>query len=137
LFVSQAQKELTHNEALARIDALLHPVIEDKQSAPPLGLVDADDGKCWLVVSSATGDWLGKEGQIARWSGGSWRFLLPVEGMTLWDHAGPARLFYIDGDWTAGPAITNPTGGSTVDVEARTALIAMLDHLRQISNIAT
>jgi hypothetical protein len=136
LFVGQAQKELTHNEALARIDALLHPVVEERLIAPPAGLLDTDDGKCWLVDSPATGLWLGKESQIARWSGGSWRFLMPVEGMSLWYRAGTARLFYIEGDWVDGPAIANPTGGATVDAEARSALVAILDHLRQISNIA-
>ncbi len=36
LAVSQAQKGITYYEALARIDALLHPVAQDERSAPPV-----------------------------------------------------------------------------------------------------
>jgi Protein of unknown function (DUF2793) len=137
LFVSQAQKEVTHNEALARIDALLHPVVQDNLTAPPTALVEADDGKCWLIAAPAIGIWSGKERQIARWSGGSWRYLLPVDGMAIWHAIDQVRFFYIDGDWVSSSAIANPSGGATVDIEARAAIVAILDHLRQISSIAS
>lgn len=52
LAVSQAQKEITHNEALVLVDALLHPIIEDRLSIPPVATV-ADIGKCWLVGTAA------------------------------------------------------------------------------------
>lgn len=51
LAVSQAQKEITHNEALALIDALVHPVVEEQLSVPPAP-TDADIGKCWLIGSA-------------------------------------------------------------------------------------
>lgn len=136
LFVGQSQKEMTHNEALARIDALLHPVIEDRLSAPPTGLDVGDDGICWLIEPVATGIWAGKERQIARWSGGSWRYLLPAGGMSLWNASDELRHFYIDGDWVAEPAIADPAGGSVIDIEARAAIDAILSHLRRISSIA-
>jgi hypothetical protein len=135
LYVGQAQKELTHNEALARIDALLHPVAEAKLAAPPVGLTDASDGLCWLIDSSATGAWLGLTGQLARWSGGSWRYIVPVAGMTIWLASIDKRLFYIAGAWVEANAIDNPIGGTIIDAEARAATIAILEHLRQISYI--
>jgi hypothetical protein len=135
LFVGQAQKELTHNEALARIDALLHPVVEDWISVPPTSLNIADDGKCWLIAAAPTGLWTGKAGQIARWSGGSWRYLLPVEGMDIWYASEEKRLFYIDGVWIEPVPINSPSGGAAIDVEARAAITAILTHLRQISYI--
>lgn len=135
LYVGQAQKELTHNEALARIDALLHPVAEAKLAEPPAGLTDISDGLCWLIDSAATGAWLGRAGQLARWSGGSWRYIMPVAGMTLWLASEGKRLFYIAGAWVEPNAIDNPAGGSVIDVEARAATIAILEHLRQISYI--
>jgi Protein of unknown function (DUF2793) len=130
LFVGQSQKEVTHNEALARIDALLHPVIEAELAAPPAPLGLGDDGRCWLVANAAIGAWAGKSGQIARWSGGSWRYLSPCEGMMLWDENIGKRRFYISGVWTVSTAITDPAGGSVIDIEARAALVAILQHLR-------
>jgi hypothetical protein len=135
LFVGQSQKETTHNEALVRIDALLHPVVGDTASTPPAALGDESDGLCWLVGAGATGVWNGRVGQIARWSAGSWRYVLPVDGMTLWHAVEEKRYFYIDGQWVSGVAISNPAGGAVVDTEARQAINAILDHLRQISSI--
>jgi hypothetical protein len=135
LFVGQAQKEITHNEALARIDALLHPVVEASLAAPPNALGPASDGLCWLIAPSATGVWAGKDKQIARWSGGSWRYLSPVVGMSIWLKNANKRLFYIGSSWVEPPPISNPSGGAVVDVEARAAIGAILAHLRQISDI--
>ena len=135
LYVGQSQKEITHNEALARIDALLHPVVEAKLTTPPAGLTDSSDGLCWLIGSPANGLWEGRSEQIARWSGGSWRYLEPVSGMTLWLVSGNKRLFYIAGAWVEPSAINSPAGGTVIDNEARAAVIAILDHLRQVSSI--
>ena len=49
LAVGQAQKEITHNQALVRIDALLQPLVEAELSAPPASLAESQAGKCWLV----------------------------------------------------------------------------------------
>ena len=133
LYVGQAQKEITHNEALARIDALLHPVVEDSVANPPIGLTAASDGLCWLISASATGVWSGRSGQIARWSGGSWRYINAVEGMVILHKSQGVRLFYIGGGWFAPQPIANPVSGSVIDVEARAAIISILAYLRQIS----
>ena len=55
--------------------------------------------------------------------------------MTIWLVSGGKRLFYIAGSWVEPNAIDSPFGGTVIDVEARAALIAILDHLRQISSI--
>lgn len=136
LYVGQSQKEITHNEALARIDALLHPVVQDRIATPPVGLTAASDGLCWLITAPATGVWTGRDKQIARWSGGSWRYLSPVAGMTIWIAALEKRLFYIDDVWFEPGAIANPVGGSVIDTESRAAIVAILSHLRQISVLA-
>jgi Protein of unknown function (DUF2793) len=137
LFVGQAQKEITHNEALARIDALLHPSVQATLAAPPAPLGDESDGLCWLVAPAATGIWAGKSKQMARWSAGSWRYLPPVEGMSIWHVADQVRYFYMDGDWLHGDAIAAPAGGSTIDAEARTAINLILAHLRAAGSIPT
>lgn len=82
LFSGQAQKELFHNEALARIDMLLHGEVKSAdENEPPLA---PDVGDCWIVGSGATGPWAGKEDAIACWTEGGWRFAVPRTGLSLW-----------------------------------------------------
>src|SRR3546814_5826049 len=63
LAVAQAQKEVTHNEALTLLDALVHAAIE----AGPLATPPANPalGQCWIVDAAATGVWSGAENAIA------------------------------------------------------------------------
>ena len=82
LEASQAQKHVTHNEALLRLDAVLHlAVISRALAAPP---VSPADGDRYLVAASATGDWLGHSGHIAFREAGAWRFAIPKAGWRLW-----------------------------------------------------
>lgn len=131
LAVSQAQKEITHNEALAIIDVLLHTAIEGILATVP-AVADADMGKCWLVGASPTGIWNGKAGFIAAYVGGSWRYIAPQDGMRIWNRASASHLFRIDGQWLDGPSIPNPSAGTVVDVEARATLLAILQYFRLI-----
>lgn len=143
---SQAQKEVTHNEALARLDGLVQPVAHGVATAPP---ATPDDGEVWIVAPAATGDWEGHDHALARFADGVWDFLVPAAGFRfrLLDQGlgaefdgsdwiiGEVRaaLVRVDGDAVLGqrqPAITDPAGGGTVDSEARAALIALLDAAR-------
>ena len=149
----QAQKEVFHNEALARIDALLHATAESVEDDPPSSPAY---GQCWIVGSSPTGAWSGHAGAIAAWSEGGWLFLAAREGMTawlvdldIWARRGasgwimgdiPAQSVSVAGVQVVGgqqPAIANPSGGATVDSEARTALAALLAAARAHGLIAT
>ncbi len=58
LATAQAQKELTHNEALLLIDALLHGTVEGGPVSDPPPAPAA--GQCWLVGASPTGEWAGQ-----------------------------------------------------------------------------
>lgn len=136
LAVSQAQKEITHNEALVLIDALLHTAIEGVEMTPPT-VSDADIGKCWLVGTGATGLWANKDGQIAICIGGDWRYLFANDGMRLWNRSNGRDSIYSDGIWLSGPIIANPTGGAVIDSEARATLDAMLQYFRLIGILAT
>ena len=147
LFAGQAQKEVFHNEALARIDMLLHGAAESAdEDVPP---TSPDDGQCWIVADGASGSWLGQDGSVACWTGGGWRFAAPRAGLTLrvvdrghmmyfdgsdWqDAVVRGDGFYVGGERVAGtrqPAIANPVGGSSIDSEARSSLVAILNAMR-------
>jgi hypothetical protein len=138
----QAQKELFHNEALARIDLALHPAVEGPPaSAPP---ADPDEGACWIVGPAASGDWSGREGMLAMWTEGGWRFVAPAAGTSAWNKAAGLPLLFDGADWREGelvcaglevdgvrvvgqrqPAVPSPSGGTIIDVEARTSIAAI------------
>ncbi|ODN72444.1 DUF2793 domain-containing protein [Methylobrevis pamukkalensis] len=89
LAAAQAQKHVTHNEALVVLDALTGLCILDRDlTEPPSG---AAEGECWLVAAGATGDWADEDGQIACRIDGGWRFLSPFPGLVAYV-ADEARL---------------------------------------------
>ncbi|MGU3361124.1 DUF2793 domain-containing protein [Methylobacterium sp. M6A4_1b] len=79
----QAQKHVTHNEALAGLDALVQLACRDKDlGAPPASPAEGDR---YLVLSaSPTGAWAGLSGQIAQFQDGRWRGLVPKPGWLAW-----------------------------------------------------
>lgn len=118
LFAGQAQKEFTVNEALCRADSLLHPAVEGEENAPPAEPVE---GQCWLIGAAPTGAWAGKAGQLACFQVGSWLYTAPRDGMQILDRATEQRISFM-GTWKRPNAPSAPTGGTTVDAEARTAI---------------
>jgi hypothetical protein len=127
LGVAQAQKEVTHNEALTLLDALVHAAVEaGPLAAPP---VDTTEGQCWIVGSVPTGAWVGQENAIAIRTGGGWRFAPPREGMQATRLTDGARLRFDSGAWTPPATIAAPYGGSTIDSEARSAISTLILHL--------
>ena len=127
LAVAQAQKEVTHNEALTLLDALIHAAVEaGPLAAPPTGPVE---GQCWIVGATPTGGWIGQENSIALWTAGGWRFAPARYGMQVTRLADGARLRFDGAAW-AGPGVVGATvGGSTIDSEARSAISTLILHL--------
>jgi len=126
LVVAQAQKEATVNEALARIDALLRPVVEGESDAPP---AEPAEGTSWIVGAGAQGEWAGLEGALAFRIAGSWIYAQPSEGTVVFDRALGGLRHWRDG-WQAVALPTIPTGGATIDTEARAAIEELIAQLR-------
>jgi uncharacterized protein YlzI (FlbEa/FlbD family) len=136
LSIAQAHKEITHNEALFIVDFLLNPVAEEQLNAPPATVTTADAGKCWLVGENPTGIWSDHAQKIACWTGEGWRYAEPVDGMDVWLRIATIQVRYVDGGWLIPSVVTDPQGGSVIDLEARGALIALLSHFRQVGIIS-
>lgn len=154
LQTGQAQKEISHNEALTLLDFAVQPVVEavgvdTPPTAPALGA-------CWVVGAAPNGAWTGQAHAIAGWSAGGWRFIAAHDGIAAWSRADDAIARFSGGGWTVGhvhgtqlvvagtmvvgaqqSAISTPSGGSTTDTEARTAITAILAALRSHGLIAT
>src|SRR5689334_3345145 len=81
LEAAQAQKHVTVNEALRRLDALVQLAILDRDlAAPPAAPAD---GARYLVAAGASGAWSGASGKIAAFQDGAWSFLQPRPGWIL------------------------------------------------------
>lgn len=78
---SQAQKHVTHNEALRRLDGLVQLVIQTETATPP---GSPNEGRCYAVASSPTGAWTGKAGKVALFEDGAWTYLAPLAGWIAW-----------------------------------------------------
>lgn len=147
LAAGQAQKEITHNEALGLIDLIAQAVVESADlSAPP---ATPEAGRCWAVAAGAAGDWAGREGAIAGWTAAGWLFLMPGTGWRAWARDRGHMIRFDGAAWVDGPvrgdgvymdgvrviaarqsAIAGPSGGATQDAEARSAIAAILAALR-------
>jgi len=75
---SQAQKHVTHNEALRVLDVLVQPVVASRTltSPPPA----AGPGDRHIVAAGGLGAWAGQDGSIALREETGWMFLAPQPG---------------------------------------------------------
>ncbi|NDF11895.1 MAG: DUF2793 domain-containing protein [Proteobacteria bacterium] len=112
---SQAQKEVTVNEAISRIDAVLNAGAKDKDLSIPPGSPAAGD--VYIIASSPTGAWSGKAKQVAYFDQ-VWRFILPNEGMTLWVNDEDLLYSYNGTNWVSSGGV----GGSS-DLDGLTDVI--------------
>ncbi len=94
LAAAQAQKHVTHNEALLMLDALSCARLLDRDLTVPPG--SPADGDTYLVKATATGDWTGQDGNIAFAVDGAWRFYAPYQGLIAYV-ADETRLIAYDG----------------------------------------
>ena len=71
----QAQKHVTHNEALVALDALVQlAVVSVGEDGPP---ASPAEGERHIVGDAPTGAWDGHAGEVAAFTGGAWRFHTP------------------------------------------------------------
>jgi hypothetical protein len=91
---SQAQKHVTHNEALRILDAAIQVAVLDlTRTAPPSSPAE---GERHVVAAGATGAWAGHGNAIASWQDGAWAFLVARTGWCIWSVADNV-VFVFDG----------------------------------------
>ena len=79
---SQAQKHVTHNEALRILDAIIHLSALDRGlTSPP---VNPQNGDRYIVGQPATDLWAGHENEIAAYQDDAWIFYPPRAGWLAW-----------------------------------------------------
>ena len=79
LQAAQAQKHVTVNEALTRLDGLMQlRLLSVTGATPPLS---PQEGDAYGVAASAVNDWAGHDGEIAVFANGGWVFVPVSLGM--------------------------------------------------------
>lgn len=108
---SQAQKHITHNEALDQIDAALTGLAVS--ASRPQAPIDPVEGEVHIVADGATGFGTATAGDIAVWSGGQWTSFAPGFGMSLRVlDAGVSLIFAGSAGWRVGSVLGALTGAS-------------------------
>ena len=128
---SQAQKEVTANEAFVAIDAVVNSGVIDKDLATPP--ISPNEGDIYIVASSGTGDWTGKDNNLAYYYNSSWKFITPNEGITLWVRDEDVEYTW---DGTAWILTTTNFSLTGIDDTATTTQITVDDSNTIIKNNA-
>ncbi len=139
--------------ALQILDCLTATCVEEPpRNDPP---ATPSDGASYIIGAAPTGIWAGKAGEVATMTAGGWRYIAPVAGMSAFVRTNGQHAEY-DGSWDIGliraarveidgelvlstqsAAIASPSGGATVDGEARAQINQVLSALRHHGLIAT
>lgn len=80
-----------------------HLSIKDRDLATPPGSPAAGD--TYIVATAPTGVWVGKEGQVAVWTGTAWVFGTPRIGWVAYIEDEEVLSAYKAAGWSAGVAI--------------------------------
>ncbi len=96
---NQAQKHVTHNEAIRYLDALVQISVESRElrSAPDAPKV----GSRYIIAKNAVGEWAGKENQLAAFQDGAWAYYKPKTGWLAWVKAQTIILVFHEDEWQA------------------------------------
>ena len=111
---AQAQKHVTHNEAIARLDSLVQLVLQETgRTSPPASIVM---GTAFGIGASATGAWSGRDGEVAIAISGGWDFVVPEPGWQAWDLSTGRAVHWTGTDWDSVTAIAATQNLSSVGI---------------------
>ena len=109
---SQAQKHVTVNEALSRLDALVQLALASvTQTTPPLSPMEGD---AYGVPVGAVNDWAGQEGQIAVFVNAGWAFVPATQGMRAYVVDQGFYASFNGTDWVEGMQSLSPSGAGMI-----------------------
>jgi hypothetical protein len=133
LMPSQAQKHVTVNESLQRLDALVQLTLTTIEAVtPPLSPAN---GEMHAVGANPTGAWDGQSGLVALWDGTGWQFILPAKGWIAYDIVSQDIVKFEENGWQKlVPQMENLEGigvGTSYDANNRlsvTSPATLLSH---------
>jgi hypothetical protein len=114
LEAGQAQKHVTVNEALTRMDALAGGVVLSRTLAVPP--TEPGDGDLFIPATGAGGQWAGRDGMLALWDNGGWLFAPPVAGRRLWVEDEAIEIAHTGTTWAVRDAGVRNGAGMRLEV---------------------
>jgi len=142
---AQAQKHVTHNEALRLLDGLTQISVLDRDLAAPPG--NPAEGARYIVASGATGLWAGWNGDVAFYASGAWLRLPARTGWMVWVQDEARVVVRIGSVWTpldaamglltqaASVEVAKGTLGSTIGVAVLEQTVSGLSGAAVTSSI--
>lgn len=106
----------------------MHCLVCGEASSPPENALEND---AWIVGADASGDWSGRDGAIALSRGSGWAFVIPRDGLRVFDASRGAEMLFF-GLWRKASLPVEPLGGTSVDGEARTAINDLVSALQAL-----
>lgn len=104
---SQAQKHVTHNEAIEVLDMIVQLTLQSAAATVPP--TSPGEGQAWALGASPTGAWAGQDGMIASWRGGGWLFVAPQDGWLAWCKDATDLKVRTGGAWQTLATVIPPT----------------------------
>ncbi|MEL6452793.1 MAG: DUF2793 domain-containing protein [Pseudomonadota bacterium] len=145
---SQAQKHVTHNSALERLDVLVQLVVEAFDATDPPAA--PTEGEVWALGSAPTAAWADQGQTLAAFTNGAWHFIVPQIGWQAVGRADGALRVRTAGGWVQSSpselqnldalgigATADPTNRLTVSSAATLLNHAGAGHQMKINKAAT
>ncbi len=107
---AQAQKHVTVNRSLDRLDLLVNLAAKSRMHQSPPS--DPQDGDRYVVPPGASGAWQGRDNAVAAFAGDAWAYFPPHHGMQVWIEEEARRYTFGGAGWTAETAPSDPLAGA-------------------------
>lgn len=121
LDAAQAQKHVTVNEALARLDVAAAGQVQTSGQADPPG--SPVEGDAHIIAAGSSGVWAGHDGEVAVFLNGGWDFISPWAGWRLWAEDTSAVQIYDGIEWQSTDRPVS-SGGAVTALK-----VAEIDHV--------
>lgn len=130
---AQAQKHVTHNEALKVIDLLVQLSVLSRALVAPPGT--PSEGDLYIAGPSPTGAWAGHGGKVMAWLDGAWEAHVPQEGWQAHVADEDQRVVYSGSAWVLASQNLSMVGiNATADTTNRLSLSAAATLLNHAGN---
>lgn len=105
LAAGQAQKHVTHNDALIRLDGLINLTVDSRTETAPPAL--PTELSAYIVPAGGTGAFAGRTDQVALFEDGGWTFLVPRAGWQAWVIDEAEHNLWTGTEWRRGSPLSS------------------------------